>query len=162
MGATASDPRQKTAAGSSERVREIRRRLGRQVRHETWNAVNAFLQNKQIQLPRTVVTVDPVMTTIHLHGYPIVRKTIEAGDTVIKFNMCGWPTTTTLDRMNAVCETLWGEKLFRRQKGKVWFGPGFLCEMGDHQTITLSMKHFNPRTTDYDRYQAAAPTTNIA
>jgi hypothetical protein len=131
------------------------------VRNETCNAVNAFIQNKNVILPRTVVTADAIVTTMYLHGEPIVRKTIEAGDTVIKFNMCGWPTTTTLDRINAVCETFWNEKLFRRQKGKVWFGPGFLCEVGDYQTITLSVKHFNPRTTTDDYYKTAAATSAV-
>lgn len=76
----------------------------------------------------------------HFDGWGVFHHThciAARRDGMVTFCLWGWTSQTTLARLNAICVLLWGEPRFRQEKGRVWFGTGFLREVDPLEKIKL-------------------------
>lgn len=71
------------------------------MRKITENAVNAFFAGRNWASGNTIVQADGRQVSMFLHGNKIAWRYTEHSDE-IRVNMCGWPTATTRERMNAL------------------------------------------------------------
>ena len=74
---------------------------------------NAILQGKDFKLANTEVISCSNVSDVYLHGHLIAR----IGETWIELNSCGYRTTTTKSRLNAIlaehgCP---GERIFQKK-----------------------------------------------
>lgn len=103
---------------------------------ESTKAAKAFVQGKPFKGKNTDVET-------HIGGWGMFHHThcIAAHrDGKVTFCLQGWTSQTTIARLNAICVQLWGEPRFRIEKGRVWFGPGFLREVDPAEKIKLPIE----------------------
>lgn len=87
------------------------------MRNITQNAVNAFLQGSRFNDNNTSVEVLPNVTILSLHGNKIAYLYNDPERTLSITN-CGWFTTTTKERLNAI------PNVSIQQKKGVWYLNG--------------------------------------
>lgn len=110
------------------RIREMIR-----MRKETERVVDAFLKDQVLSAMRSRSTGN----ALWLHDSPVVTR--QYIDGVMHYVIClhGYPTQTTLDRINGFCLKAFGRKMFSKKRGSIWFGEGFLREVDPKETIIL-------------------------
>jgi hypothetical protein len=82
----------------------------------------AFVAGKTLRMKRTVTDGDEV----RLHGSRIAW-TNEQG--VVYVTLAGWPTPTTRDRVNAICDAFEADFRFCQKKGEQYLYYHKTCEM---------------------------------
>ena len=83
-------------------------------RQESYDAARAFLDHK----PRSFARTRTDGTALYLHSSRIAWYDDNG---VIQLTLAGWGTVTTRDRLNALCDLVVGQRLFRQRKGKQYF-----------------------------------------
>jgi hypothetical protein len=103
---------------------------------ESTKAAAAFVQGKPFKGKLTEVETHVDGWGMFLHKHCIAAHR----DGMVTFCMHGWTSQTTIARLNAICAQLWGKTCFRQEKGRVWFGHGFLREVDPNEKIRLPME----------------------
>lgn len=98
-------------------------------------AARAFVAGLTYRGPRAEAIGD----SFYLHGAEIVRRITHEGKPALRFCRQGWDTMVTVTRQNMVAKLVFGQIIFRRKKGKVFFGPGLLREVTAHEHFILHM-----------------------
>lgn len=104
------------------------------LKQETENAATAFVANAPYTGARTRVDKNDGM---YLHGVRIARRATYEGKQCYAFNMCGYPTNLTIDRLNGITEIAFGMQMFRRKNKAIYFGHGLLREVEPDETIYI-------------------------
>lgn len=113
--------------------------MRRHMNGESTKAAMAFVARKAFKGKNTEVELynqDPHGCGLFLHKHCIAVR----NEHKVVFCLQGWVSQVTLARLNAICTLLWGEERFRQEKGRIWFGPGFLREVDPKEEITLPLK----------------------
>lgn len=100
------------------------------------DAAKAFVIGKPFKGKLTDIETYNNGWGMFFHGNCIAARR----DGYIVFCLQNWTSRTTLARLNAVCTLLWGEPRFRQEKGRIWFGPGFLREVEPLEKIKLPIE----------------------
>ena len=90
------------------------------MRKETKTVVTAFLAGKAASATRTKTNG----TTLFLHDNAIAWK---EKDGTIAMTLAGWPTPTTRERLNGLCELAIGKRPFSQEHHDQRFNGDFIC-----------------------------------
>lgn len=104
------------------------------MRQESKRIAEAFIAGKSARADRT--TTDG--KAVYLHGNRIAWRD-DSGD--VHLTLCGWPTVTTRDRLNTICDYLIGNRPFHQKKHTQYFNDN---EIGARQIITIHTIEVTP------------------
>jgi len=90
------------------------------MRKETKLIVTAFLAGKAASAARTKTNG----TTLFLHDNPIAWH---EKDGTIAMTLAGWPTPTTRERLNGLCELAIGKRPFGQEHHDQRFNGDYIC-----------------------------------
>jgi hypothetical protein len=107
------------------------------MKKETQRVCEAFLRKETLAATRSSTKAG----MLFLHYNEIARLGTCDGKEHVGFNMCGWPSPITLDRLNGVCKLLWGRNMFFKRKGRVYFGPTNLREVDPKETLFIPLDY---------------------
>lgn len=85
------------------------------MRQITQDSINAFLEGREMVKQNMMVQSNGHITSMLLHGNNIATK---AGDD-IEVSFAGWPTPTTKERLNGLCDELGLGRPFHTVKGQL-------------------------------------------
>jgi len=110
------------------------------MRKITQQSVNAFNNSVNFKSANTrVIAVPSGSAFLELHGNTIAQRlNIEGIEDVIVINACGWLTTTTKERLNAL------PNVSIKQKAGVWYLNG---KQWDGSAVAVSPRHLPYYTT---------------
>jgi hypothetical protein len=100
----------------------------------TNEVVGAFLKNRKRKVGNTATDG----TTLTLHGNLIAQR---MPDGSIMATLAGWPTVTTRERLNGLCDLLGLCKGFRQSKFVQYYGDE---PIGSNETIVLTRPEGKP------------------
>lgn len=107
------------------------------MRKESIKICEAFVKGRSAKAARTYTDG----ATIYLHGHPIARWDIEErskGNRVLHLSCCGWPSTTTKDRLNTLLRILGlGAQYFTKNR-QLYFGS-LLRPVGSNEVISFDV-----------------------
>ena len=89
------------------------------MRQITNDSVNAFMSGQKFSKSNMLVEVLPNVTILKYHGNSIAYKYNDPKNTISITN-CGWETTTTKERLNAVLYKA-GKSYSIKQKQFIWY-----------------------------------------
>lgn len=99
------------------------------MRKVTQDTVNAFLAGRSRSIGNTCTDGQ----SLRLHGNLIAEK---RPDGTIVATLAGWPTVTTRDRLNGLCESLGLGRPFCQKRHNQFYGN---TPIGTHETIVLGV-----------------------
>lgn len=106
------------------------------MRKESLVIARAFLAERAARQPRT--TTDG--QAVYLHGNRIAWRDA-LGD--VHMTLCGWPTVTTRDRLNAICDLLVQQRSFYQKNGVQFFNDAVISDRAEIVVHTLEVKNGN-------------------
>lgn len=97
------------------------------MRQETHNIVTAFMLRNPKREARTHTDGD----NIYLHGNRIAWRNKDGS---ISMTLAGWPSTTTRERLNGLCERVMGTRSWHQKNYKQFFDD---IQVSDSAIITV-------------------------
>lgn len=96
------------------------------MRKESEKIALAFQQRKPANARRTATCGD----TVFLHGNKIAWRNADGS---LSLTLAGWPTVTTRERLNAICEVFGYGRPFHQKRGQQYHND---TPISEHNTIT--------------------------
>lgn len=98
-------------------------------RKVTVEARDAFMYGRKYANGNTQVVIEGEDIVLKLHGHPIASRRLYRGD-VLQISMCGWPTVTTRDRINALLPN--GVGISQVKGVQKWRGRNLWTHVNNH------------------------------
>jgi len=102
------------------------------MRKITQNAANAFIAGRPFASGNTTVTINSEgYIAMYLHGNLIARRPMLSRE--VEMTLAGWPTVTTRERLNGLCQSYGLPSMFGQRDFEQYFGHPMYADGKDRQ-----------------------------